>query len=91
MLYSLFVMIGDGKGSFWCGTEGKYMLGACANGNFGSCFGRMDRSVGNVSFVVHVFANYLHVRPVYFHEQSIFTNNEYNLYTRLRSTISRSS
>ena len=25
MLYSLFVMIGDGKGSFWCGTEGKYM------------------------------------------------------------------
>ena len=48
-------------------------------------------SVGNVSFVVHVFANYLHVRPVYFHEQSIFTNNEYNLYTRLRSTISRSS
>ena len=25
MLYSLIVMIGDGKGSFWCGTEGKYM------------------------------------------------------------------
>ena len=25
MLYSLFVMIGDGKRSFWCGTEGKYM------------------------------------------------------------------
>ena len=25
MLYSLFVMIGDGKGSFWCGTEGEYM------------------------------------------------------------------
>ena len=25
MLYSLVVMIGDGKGSFWCGTEGKYM------------------------------------------------------------------
>ena len=25
MLYSLFVMIGDGKGSFWCGIEGKYM------------------------------------------------------------------
>ena len=25
MLYSLFVMIVDSKGSFWCGTEGKYM------------------------------------------------------------------
>ena len=25
MWYSLSVMIGDGKGSFWCGTEGKYM------------------------------------------------------------------
>ena len=25
MLYSLVVMIGDGKGSFWCGTDGKYM------------------------------------------------------------------
>ena len=23
MLYSLVVMIGDGKGSFWCGTEGE--------------------------------------------------------------------
>ena len=25
MLYSLFVMIGDGKRSFWCGTEGEYI------------------------------------------------------------------
>ena len=25
MLFSLVVTIGDGKGSFWCGTEGKYM------------------------------------------------------------------
>ena len=25
MWYSLSVMIGDGKGSFWCGTKGKYM------------------------------------------------------------------
>ena len=29
MLYSLFVMIGDGKRSFWCGTEGKYMKKKC--------------------------------------------------------------
>ena len=26
MWYSLSVMIGDGKGSFWCGTKGKYMF-----------------------------------------------------------------
>ena len=26
MWYSLFVMISDGKGSFWCGAEGKYMF-----------------------------------------------------------------
>ena len=50
MLYSLFVMIGDGKRSFWCGTEGKYMKKKCRPRVF-------------LFFVLHVSRVFIHVPP----------------------------